>query len=220
VIYQWYSTYLSTPRDDVRTPDEFPSSEDIHYTVDPRRVSIHGAGTRSLPDGFKLVVPKIEALRQFLESNLKNMAHHTLSRSRNWLSMAASIFQLINASITFYRLQGPELDHYGYAAYGLSVFPYAFMSLVNLICAGVVGEYPSVYVVKSKLLDEMEGKLKEQSKGEKDEEGEGPLFHGIIGVCVPFRVCDIIRDNGFPRSYAKPASQPVSLPRTSGDELL
>src|SRR6202043_2070015 len=99
-----------------------------------------------------------------------------LCRSRNWLSMAASIFQLMYATITFYRLQGPEVDRYGYAAYGLSVFPYAFMSLVNLICAAVVGEYPSVYVMRSKLLDEMEGELNRLSKGEKEgEEGEGPL---------------------------------------------
>ena len=65
-----------------------------------------------------------------------------------------------------YRTRGSQLERYGYAAFGLSVFPYAFMSFVNLICIAVVGDYPSLYVMRTPLLDEAKGRDGTRISGE------------------------------------------------------
>jgi len=80
--------------------------------------------------------------------------------------MATSIVQLILSSITIYRTRGPQLDRYGYAAFGLSVFPYTFMSFVSLVCIGIVGDYPSLYVMRTPMLEEAEGRGGTRISGE------------------------------------------------------
>jgi hypothetical protein len=90
-----------------------------------------------------------------------------LSRSQNWAKTIISIFQLVLSSITIYRTRGDQLDHYGYAAYGLSVFPYTFMSFINLVCVALIGQYPSIYLLRSRVMKEAE-------------ERQG-VFHGVIG---------------------------------------
>ncbi|GKT45381.1 uncharacterized protein ColSpa_05562 [Colletotrichum spaethianum] len=54
---------------------------------------------------------------------------------------------------TVYRTQGDQLDRYGYAAFGATVAPYAFMSLVNLIALLVTPEYNCIYLVHTPDLD-------------------------------------------------------------------
>ena len=47
-----------------------------------------------------------------------------------------------------------QLDWYGYAAFGLSVFPYMLMLFINLIVLGIVGQYPCVSTLRTDVLDE------------------------------------------------------------------
>lgn len=54
---------------------------------------------------------------------------------------------------TVYRTQGDQLERYGYAAFGVTVAPYAFMSLVNLIALLVTPEYNCIYLVHTPDLD-------------------------------------------------------------------
>jgi hypothetical protein len=68
--------------------------------------------------------------------------------------MLTSVVQLVLSCITIYRSRGSQLDQYGYAAFGLSVFPYAVMSFINLLFAGVLGEYPCLYILRTGILDE------------------------------------------------------------------
>ena len=72
--------------------------------------------------------------------------------------MATSIVQLVLSSITIYRTRGPQLDRYGYTAFGLSVFPYTFMSLVNFIYLGCVGEYSHLTMLHTSTLREAKGR--------------------------------------------------------------
>ncbi|KIM89881.1 hypothetical protein PILCRDRAFT_2159 [Piloderma croceum F 1598] len=126
--------------------------------------NIHGQFA-SLPDGYELVICPPGQLVE-LAIGLDNRSEIRISRSRSFLKMATSIVQLILSSVTIYRTRGSQLDRYGYAAFGLSVFPYAFMSLVNLICIGIVGDYPSIYVMRTPLLDEVEGRDGTRISGE------------------------------------------------------
>ena len=82
-----------------------------------------------------------------VEHDLEHTKDITLSHSRSLGKMVTSIAQLFFGSITLYRAQGPQLDRYGYAAFGLTVFPYVFMSMNNFVHAGFVGHYPFVYLL-------------------------------------------------------------------------
>lgn len=140
--------------------------------VDLRHHDIQGRC--SLPDGYRMVIPDYELLRAIAIHTLKPTSEIKVSRSQSWLKMAASVVQLIFSSITIYRTQGDQIIRYGYAAFGLSVFPYTLMSLVNFICVGMVGDYSCKYILRTSVLDEAE-----RCGGE---------FDGTIGV--------VLRDTG------------------------
>lgn len=68
--------------------------------------------------------------------------------------MVISVVQIVASCITLYRSRGSQIERYGFAAFGLTVFPYALMSLVNAICLGFVGDYASIYVLRTKIFHE------------------------------------------------------------------
>lgn len=103
------------------------------------------------PEGYELqIVP------DYIEISPRHSGSLELSNQHNILKYAASLIQLAFACITLYRVSGNQLDQYGYAAYGLTVVPYAIMSFVNL-CANICSpDYPSLYMVRSEVMDEAE----------------------------------------------------------------
>ena len=157
----------STVKIVVNVPDRdfVPSTEIKCLPKDHESLfNIHGQFA-SLPDGYEFVICPPKLLNN-LANSLENRYEIRISRSRSVLKMATSIVQLILSTVTIYRTRGSQLDRYGYAAFGLSVFPYAFMSLVNLICIGIVGDYPSLCVMRTPLLDEAEGRGGTRTSGE------------------------------------------------------
>ena len=88
-------------------------------------------------------------------------------------SAIVAIAQVIFSSITIYRTRGDQIEKYGYAAYGLSVYPYALMSLANLIQWAVCGRYPFLYVLRTATLVEAEKK--------------GGVFEGAVGNLEIYR---------------------------------
>jgi hypothetical protein len=78
--------------------------------------------------------------------------------------------------ITLYRSRGDQLEQYGYAAFGLSVIQYAIMSFVNLLGNLICPDYPTLYIVRSEVMEEAEarggrfigtiGKLVSEAQGE------------------------------------------------------
>ena len=102
-----------------------------------------------------------------MEPALRESEGIKLYRSKELTSAFVGIAQVIFASITIYRARGDQIEKYGYAAYGLSVYPYLLMSLANLIKLLVCGRYPYVYVLRTDTLVEAEGK--------------GGVFSGAVG---------------------------------------
>jgi hypothetical protein len=72
-----------------------------------------------------------------------------LSSNYNMLKSLVSLAQAIFAIMTLYRARGEQINQYGYAAFGLTVTPYALMSLVNLLGSLLCPEYPALYLVES-----------------------------------------------------------------------
>ena len=62
--------------------------------------------------------------------------------------------QLAFAVTTIYRARGDQTKRYGYAAFGLTVTQYALMSLINLLGNLICPQYPALYLVRSKEMDE------------------------------------------------------------------
>jgi hypothetical protein len=93
----------------------------------------------------------------------------SLSCSYSFSRALVAVVQTIYASVTLYRTKGDQVQHYGYAAFGLTVVPYLIMSIVNLISTIVTPDYPTVYLVRSDIMDEASTP---QRKGR---------FEGIVG---------------------------------------
>lgn len=55
-----------------------------------------------------------------------------LACTYNILRISASLIQLGFSTYTLYRTRGDQIDKFGYASFGLTTIPYAYMSLVNL----------------------------------------------------------------------------------------
>ncbi|KAF9458545.1 hypothetical protein BDZ94DRAFT_1325423, partial [Collybia nuda] len=98
--------------------------------LDTIGLDIHGES--QLPNGYHWTIPSIGELNA-LTLLLERPKNIQIARSRSWLKGLIALAQLMFSSITIYQARGDQLDRYGYAAFGLSVFPYTLMSLVNLI---------------------------------------------------------------------------------------
>ncbi|KAK4168172.1 hypothetical protein QBC43DRAFT_296845 [Cladorrhinum sp. PSN259] len=78
-----------------------------------------------------------------------------LSCSYNLVKIAVSVGQLLFACATLYRIQGDQIARFGYAAFGLTVAQYAWMSFINLVGNALRPEYPTMFLVDSASLDSL-----------------------------------------------------------------
>ena len=91
----------------------------------------------------------------------------TIAFENNFLKSLIAVGQTLYGVSTLYRAKGDQISRYGYAAFGLTVTPYVFMSLVNL-CAGLMcPHYAQAYLVDSSILSEARQR--------------GAKFYGIVG---------------------------------------
>lgn len=129
---------------------EKPDSVDVLSTYDV-------FGNHSLPQGYRLVIAEPQNVHPvFLKHLRQSVGNISLSRSRSWVKMGAGLAQLIFSCVTLFNSRGDQFEKFGYASFGLYVFPFALMSFVNLICVGVVGDYSCLYVVRTSVLLEAE----------------------------------------------------------------
>lgn len=115
-------------------------------------VKVFGYQGRENP---RVVLPRdyrFQRIGRYVE--IGSYAHFDVPSSRNLAKIFASIVQLLFACGTLWRSRGRQLEQYGYAAFSLTVIPYAIMSLVNLIGNIVTPEYTHVYIVESEVLEE------------------------------------------------------------------
>jgi hypothetical protein len=82
----------------------------------------------------------------------------------------AAIVQAILAIQTLYQTRGDQIERYGFASFGLTVAPYAIMSLVNLMGALSRPEYDAVYLIGSPMMVE-----------ERRRKGLDGYYDGVVG---------------------------------------
>jgi len=76
--------------------------------------------------------------------------------SYNGAKAIVAIVQIVFGIYTLYRIRGNQVERFGYAAYGLTVTPYALMSIVNLTGNLLRPDYTSMYIVGSSVSDEIQ----------------------------------------------------------------
>jgi hypothetical protein len=94
-----------------------------------------------------------------------------LSSSFNLVKGMVALLQSIYASSTLIRTDGGEVKRYGFAAPGLTVLPYAVMSTLNLMASLLAPHYPTLYLVRSEVMEEAERRT-------------GLAFHYVVGRLV------------------------------------
>ena len=77
---------------------------------------------------------------------------------RDLLAIAIAIYQLFNSSVTLYSTSKNAMVTYGYAAYSLTVIPYAVMSLFNLIAQAVCPTYSELCLIRTEVMNEAESR--------------------------------------------------------------
>lgn len=83
-----------------------------------------------------------------------------VSRSDNILRIGISDIQLFFASSTLYRIRGDQSTLYGYAAFGWTVVPYAWMSFVHLVGNLLCSPYDTLFIVESRAFEILRDYLK------------------------------------------------------------
>lgn len=73
----------------------------------------------------------------------------TISHSYNIVKIQAALVQLAFGIVTIYRARGDQITMLGYAAFGLTVTSYAWMSLLNLLASLVRPSFASLFVVEN-----------------------------------------------------------------------
>jgi hypothetical protein len=95
----------------------------------------------------------------------------TICCNYNIVKILVALGQTVFAAATLYRTRGDQIDRYGYAAFGLTVTPYVYMSFINLLANLACPTYPTRYLVRSKdmqgleeLVDGVVGEIEECSQ--------------------------------------------------------
>ena len=126
-----------------------------------------GATTTSLYSRFKTQISSKRASR-ISSLNRSHSFTTQLSSVNNLAKGLIAIFQTIYASFTLYNARGDQIQHYGYAAFGLTVLPYICMSIINLASTILTPDYPMLYLVESEVMDEAKKR-------------QGAKFEGVVG---------------------------------------
>jgi hypothetical protein len=157
---------------------------DNKFDISSRKV--HGnlgkGGKCPLPLGYALtILPPSTAVAEPDRGDPKDPSHSTrygtqigfspdsINSSYSFTQGLIAAIQTIYAFITLYLSRGDQLQHYGYAAFGLTVIPYLLMSVVNLLSTILTPDYDEVYLVYSEIMGEAVGR--------------GGTFNGVVG-CI------------------------------------
>ncbi|KAE8442734.1 hypothetical protein EG329_002874 [Mollisiaceae sp. DMI_Dod_QoI] len=133
------------------------------YLVECKPIKLtHGA--YYLPNNFALyLLPPNTPVHIKSEKPLTQGISNAYSMPKIFISLA----QLLWTITTLYRARGDQIQHYGYAAFGLTVSPFAWMSFLNLIGNSLTPTYETVYLVQTPSL--------------KEAEDQGGEFLGVVG---------------------------------------
>ncbi|KAH7064458.1 hypothetical protein BKA63DRAFT_173792 [Paraphoma chrysanthemicola] len=117
-----------------------------------RRI-IHGR--HILPTGYRFaLLPHDTEFERSSTGFGGQQPHVEISATYNTVKALIALAQSAYALATLYRARGDQIGQFGYAAFGLTVAPYAVMSIMNLVGNLCRPEYPSLYMVESSTMDE------------------------------------------------------------------
>lgn len=84
----------------------------------------------------------------------KSLETHIAS-AHNVPRVIFSIGQTVSGGYALYKARGPQIEQYGFAAFGLTVIPYLLISVINFFGALFTSEYETIFLVHSSIMDEM-----------------------------------------------------------------
>ncbi|KAF2793919.1 hypothetical protein K505DRAFT_417451 [Melanomma pulvis-pyrius CBS 109.77] len=120
-----------------------------------------------LAPGYSIVMlPSCTPIRNLPD----DAAIDRINSSYDIMRSLAALVQAILAIQTLYQTRGDQIKRYGFASFGLTVAPYAIMSLVNLLGALSRPEYDAVYLVGSPIMIE-----------ERRRKGLDGYYDGVVG---------------------------------------
>lgn len=130
----------------------------------------------------------------------------TICSNYNAVKILVSLAQSIYSCVTLYQTRGDQLSQFGYAAFGLTVAPYAFMSIINLLGSLMCPEYPALYLVESEAMREarqaqemQEGQEEQEPQTREAQEQNCCFFEGTVGklnVDYEKQMLKTVRSNG------------------------
>ncbi len=116
----------------------------------------------------------------------------------NVVKILVAIMQLGFAIATLYRTRGDQIAMFGYAAFGLTVAQYAWMSLLNLVASLLCPNYSSIFVVESQTLRDLRARI--------DAAGQTNLYplSGTVGELTRATETEILEcgDSGLEETLA------------------
>ena len=115
---------------------------------------VEGIALDTLPPGYGIQrcqgTPTLQIQRR--ASDLKISGDHIVTES------VVALAQIIFATISVYKSRGDQFERYGYAAFSLTVLPFAVMSCANLIANIVSLNYARLYLVETPELIEAQAR--------------------------------------------------------------
>jgi hypothetical protein len=117
------------------------------------KIRVHGS--YRLKKGYHLALVPAQAAVSAPARGAK-ASQYILAASPSISKLLISLIQTIWAVVTLYRTQGDQIEQFGYAAFGLTVAQYAFMSLVNTFGNLLRPVYPSLFMIRTPLMNEAE----------------------------------------------------------------
>ncbi|KAL3459178.1 hypothetical protein BJX64DRAFT_291431 [Aspergillus heterothallicus] len=152
--------------------ERFPIILEKNYpwmtSVDPIRSNVKVHGHSCLPAGYAFAYVPTDAPLSFRKPQRTRLQEqHEIASAYNFPKAIISLVQAVWAIVTLYQSRGDQIERYGYAAFGLTVAPYAWMSMINLIATCLAPEYPTLYMVRTAIMNEAEE--------------AGGIFQGEIG---------------------------------------
>jgi len=130
---------------------------------------MHGTKIK-LPVGYAYTLVPPTALIKPMPTSTSAITD--IAQSRDFVKVLVALFQVIYSSWTLYEARGNQVELFGPISFSLTVAPYAVMSVINLMGSLLVPVYPTVFLVRSEVMNEAESRV-------------GGEFGGVVGSLQP-----------------------------------
>jgi len=169
----------------------------------PKNAPIYG--TYNLPKGYQLAYVPGYADVQPLDSN---SVKKVVKLDRNVTGIIIAIFQTLYALSTLYRGSIEQVAIYGYASFGLTVAPYATMSIVNLLASLICPGHQMLYLIETSVMQEARSR-------------PGAVFNEVVGkVEDDDKIELLVTERGATRTYVHRGTLTTELSNGSSSHFI